>query len=86
MAQTTLDLSDAAELAQMLTFLAGWLSGSQQTPSPKAWPFTSATPPTTLTTSAPTCTGSPSCSAKPTAKNSSASRPHNRQDRRGAPA
>jgi hypothetical protein len=26
----TLDLSDAAELAEMLTFLAEWLSGSQK--------------------------------------------------------
>ena len=25
-----LDLSDAAELAEMLTFLTGWLSGSQK--------------------------------------------------------
>jgi hypothetical protein len=30
MPQITLDLSDAAELAQMLTFLASWLSGSQK--------------------------------------------------------
>jgi hypothetical protein len=30
MPQITLDLSDAAELAQTLTFLAGWLSGSQK--------------------------------------------------------
>ena len=30
MPQITLDLSDAAELAEMLTFLAGWLSGSQK--------------------------------------------------------
>jgi len=28
MAQITLDPSDAAELAEMLTFLADWLSGS----------------------------------------------------------
>jgi hypothetical protein len=28
--QITLDLSDAAELAEMLTFLAGWLYGSQK--------------------------------------------------------
>jgi hypothetical protein len=27
---TTLDLGDAAELAEMLTFLADWLSGSQK--------------------------------------------------------
>jgi len=26
----TLDLSDAAELAETLTFIAGWLSGSQK--------------------------------------------------------
>ena len=30
MPQITLDLGDAAELAQMLTFLAGWLSGNQK--------------------------------------------------------
>jgi hypothetical protein len=30
MPQITLDLGDAAELAEMLTFLASWLSGSQK--------------------------------------------------------
>jgi len=30
MPQITLDPSDAAELAEMLTFLADWLSGSQK--------------------------------------------------------
>ena len=30
MPQIALDLSDAAELAEMLTFLANWLSGSQK--------------------------------------------------------
>ena len=30
MPRITLDLSDAAELAETLTFLAGWLSGSQK--------------------------------------------------------
>jgi hypothetical protein len=30
MPQIRLDLGDAAELAQMLTFLTGWLSGSQK--------------------------------------------------------
>lgn len=30
MPQITLDLSDAAELAEMATFLASWLSGSQK--------------------------------------------------------
>ena len=30
MPQITLDTSDAAELAEMLTFLAEWLSGSQK--------------------------------------------------------
>ena len=30
MPQITLDTGDAAELAEMLTFLAGWLSGSQK--------------------------------------------------------
>jgi hypothetical protein len=30
MPDTRLDAGDAAELAQMLTFLAGWLTGSQK--------------------------------------------------------
>ena len=30
MPQITLDAADAAELAEMLTFLTGWLSGSQK--------------------------------------------------------
>jgi hypothetical protein len=30
MPQITLDLGDATELAEMLTFLADWLSGSQE--------------------------------------------------------
>ena len=30
MPQITLDMSDAAELAETLTFLASWLSGSQK--------------------------------------------------------
>ncbi len=30
MPQINLDLADATELAEMLTFLAGWLSGSQK--------------------------------------------------------
>jgi hypothetical protein len=30
MPQITLDTSDAAELAETLTFLAGWLSGTQK--------------------------------------------------------
>jgi hypothetical protein len=30
MPQITLDTADAAELAELLTFLTGWLSGSQK--------------------------------------------------------
>ncbi len=30
MPQITLDLSDATELAETLTFITGWLSGSQE--------------------------------------------------------
>jgi hypothetical protein len=30
MPQITLDISDATELAETLTFIAGWLSGSQE--------------------------------------------------------
>jgi SOS-response transcriptional repressor LexA len=47
-------------------------------------PPSSATTPTRPPPSAPTCTGSPSSSAEPTAKNSSASRRHDRQHRHSA--
>ena len=75
MPQITLDLSDAAELAQTLTLLAGWLSGSQKPVLGKSLAAYVGHPAYTARSSAPTCTGSPSCSAKPTAKNASASRP-----------
>ncbi len=64
MPRITLDLSNAVELAETLTFLADWLSGSQtQILSPAAWPPSSATPPTTPTLSALICTGLSSSSA-----------------------
>ena len=81
----TLDLSDAAELAEMLTFLADWLSAARNKPSPAASRPMPATPPTAPRLSAPTCTGSPSCPGSATAKNSSASpaaRPHPKETRR----
>ncbi len=82
MPQITFDMGDAAELAETLTFLASCLSGSQ-----------------TLADSFAVFVGHPaydtatlcadlhrfaSSSAKPTAKNSSASRRHDRQHRHSA--
>ena len=43
MPETKLDLGDAAELSEMLTFLAEWLSGSQNACSKAASPPSSAT-------------------------------------------
>jgi hypothetical protein len=86
MTQMCLDVGDAAELAEMLTFLASWLAGSQNQPWTRARLPSPATPPTTPPRSAPTCTGSASSSAKATARNSSASRRHDQQDRRGTRA
>ena len=60
MAQITLEAGDAAELAEMLTFLASWLSSNQKRTSTKASLPSSATRPTPPRPSAPTCTGSPS--------------------------
>jgi hypothetical protein len=61
MPQITLDLSDAAELAQTLTLLAGCLSGSQKPVLGKSPAAYAGHPPTPPRSRAPTCTGSPSC-------------------------
>ena len=76
----TLDLADAAELAETLTFITQWLSGSHKQALADSFTLSSATPLTTPMPSAPTCTGSSSSSAPATAKNSSASQQHDRPD------
>ena len=82
----TLDLSDAAELAETLTFLADWLSGSQeQTLAGSLTAFVGHPAYTPPAPSAPTCTGSSSSSGSATAKTSSASRHHDQQDQARAP-
>jgi hypothetical protein len=78
MPQITLDLSDATELAETLTFLAGWLSGSQEQVLAQSLAAFVGHPPTASKPSAPTCTGSSSSWASATARNSSASRRHDR--------
>jgi hypothetical protein len=85
MPQTRLDLGDAAELAEMLTFLADWLSGSQKQALAQSFAAFVGHPATTPTLSALTCAGSSSSLAPATAKNSSASRRHDHQKRHGAP-
>ncbi len=86
MPQITLDMGDAAELTEMLTFLADWLSGSQKQILDESFASFVGHPLTTPTPSALICTGSPSSSAPATAKNSSASQHHDQQDRYGVPA
>ena len=76
----TLDPGDAVELAEMLAFLADWLSGSQKQVLAGSLAAFVATPPTTPTLSALTCTGL-SSSSEPATANSSASRHYDRQDR-----
>jgi hypothetical protein len=73
MTGVTLNATDAAELAEMLQFLAEWL---QRDPGglSASLEASSATPPTTPASCARTCTGSPSCSAAATANPSSARR------------
>jgi hypothetical protein len=85
MPRITLDLSDAAELAETLTFLTGWLSGSQKQILTSSLAAFVDHPPTTPAPSALTCTGLSSSSASATAKNSSASRHHDQQHRDHAP-
>lgn len=68
---TCLDAGDAAELAQMLTFLPGWLTGSQKQTLAASFAAYAGHPAHNTddlcTDCALTCTGSPSSSAKPTA-------------------
>jgi hypothetical protein len=86
MPQITLDMRDAAELAEMLTFLASWLTGSQKQILVDSFATFVGHPPTTPPPSAPTCTGSPSSLAPATAKNSSASQRHDHQRQHGTRA
>ena len=74
----TLDPVDAAELAEVLTFLTQWLSGSQKHALAESFAAFVGHPPTTPTPSALTCAGSCSSSAPATAKTSSASQHRDR--------
>jgi hypothetical protein len=84
--QITLDLSDAAELAETLAFTTGWLSGSQEQIHAESLAAFAGHPAYGIETLAPTCTGSYSSPASATTKNSSASRRHDHRQRHGAPA
>ena len=77
----TLDPVDAAELAEVLTFLTQWLSGRQKHALAESFAAFVGHPPTTPTPSALTCAGSCSSSAPATAKTSSASRRNDQQYR-----
>jgi hypothetical protein len=82
----TLDLADATELAETLAFLADWLSSSQEQALASSLAAFVGHPAYGIEALRPTSTVSPSSSASATAKNSSASRRHDRQHRSGAPA
>lgn len=64
-----LDTADAAELAEMLQFLASWLA-RDSAPWPPPWKSSSATPPTTWPSCARIWSGSSFCSAAATASSS----------------
>jgi hypothetical protein len=81
MPRITLDLGDAAELAEMLTFLADWMAEARS----RSWTAASPPTPATPTRYAPTFTGSYSCSASATGARSSASRHHDHQYLPGTP-
>jgi hypothetical protein len=69
-----LETADAAELAGLLQFLAGWLT-SDPARSPPHSRHTTVIPPTALTSSAAIWTALPSCSAATTANRSSSLTP-----------
>jgi hypothetical protein len=65
MPQVRLDAGDAAELAEMLQFLTGWLARDPARLA-ASWNSSPATPPTASPSCARTWTASPSCSAAAT--------------------
>ena len=71
MPEVKLDVTDAAELAEMLQFPSGWLARDPARSAPP-WNNSLATPATASRTCAPVCGGSSSCSAAATAGRSSA--------------
>jgi hypothetical protein len=85
MPEITLELGDAAELAEMLTFLAGWLTGSQKQTLADSFTAFAGHPAYNTDAHAVTCTGLSSSSGSATAKSSSASRRHDEQGRADAP-
>jgi len=87
MAQITLDIGDPAELAEMLAFLADYLSGSQQPVLGNSLAAYVGHPAYNLDDlRADLHRVSLSCSARPTANDSSATRPDDHHHRRRAPA
>jgi hypothetical protein len=85
MPDINLDLSDAIELAELLTFLANWISSSQhQTLTNSLTAFVGHRA-TTSTSSPPTFTASSSYSASTTANNSSENPHHDQQSQSSTP-
>jgi hypothetical protein len=84
MPQITLDMGDAAELAEMLTFLASWLSGSQKQILADSFAAFVGHPAYNTDALHADLHRFASSSAPATAKNSSASQRRDRQRRRGA--
>jgi hypothetical protein len=85
MPDVNLELADAAELAELLTFLTDWLSGSQQQTLTDSLTAFIGHPACDVETSPPTYTASSSCSASTTANNSSENPHHDQQWRWPAP-
>ena len=84
MPQITLDAVDAAELAETLTFLTGWLSGSQKQILADSFAAFVGHPAYDTDTLCADLHRFAFSWAKPTAKNSSASRHHDQQEPPGA--
>ena len=78
MSKFRLDLGDAIELAEPLTFLTDWLSGSQQQPLADSLAAYGGHDRYTIDQLRNDCTASCSCSASTTANNSSEN-PHHDQ-------
>ena len=86
MPQITLDTGDAAELAETLTFLTSWLSGSQKQILAGSFAAFIGHPAYNTATLCADMHRFASSSAKPTARNSSARRRHDHHDRHDARA
>ena len=85
MPDINLELGDAVELAELLTFLTDWLSSSQRQTQTHSLTAYVGHDRYTTTSCATTCTASCSCSASTTANNSSENPHHDQQWRWPAP-